>query len=322
MKISFLLGWCLVRFNDSLLHEISLAAASLEPFFSRSEVEKMKFHETDLLGYNVVRGLTKELKDGPVFKEKLTFVTGSRFRGSVTQELSQWIRKSDALTRALCKAASGMHLRKVATEIPLLDDPYDSFALFDVARYLNTTLENVPEGANVASHFDPGLLAVSWFSNNSGLQVFQKSTQTFVDVPLDLGVVWAGDAGHRLLNWAHGVHRVLYSIGVPRLTFWTEACVAAQLNPSGVPALFPHLDTDVKSSSTDSSGRSAAHLERLLGVSFYVGVYLGFLICRLGSLDEEWYDSIRHLRDMLQKGAARQSSQVEVQELQFNFLQR
>jgi isopenicillin N synthase-like dioxygenase len=197
----------LVRFSDSLQKEIRVVADSLGPFFALPEEEKRKFNQSELLGYNSVRGINADNSDGPVFKEKLTYVTGSRLSRVATRELECFIRKADTLTEQLCSAASGMNLPKVEKEIPLLQGDGAAYALFDVARYVNSTLDGVPKGANVASHYDPGLLAVSWFSDQKGLQVFQTSSNSFIDVPLDLGVVWAGDAGHHLLHWNRGIHR-------------------------------------------------------------------------------------------------------------------
>jgi hypothetical protein len=59
---------------------------------------------------------------------------------------------------------------------------------------------------------------------------------------------------------------VLYSIGNARLTFWTEACVPQQLNPSGLPAVFPELDVDVTKTVVNETNNNAVELERLIGV--------------------------------------------------------
>jgi isopenicillin N synthase-like dioxygenase len=107
--------------------------------------------------------------------------------------------------------------------------------LFDVAFYCNNTRSGVPVQANVSAHFDPGLLAVSWYSNSPGLQVYHRIRQKWIDVPCGegQGVVWAGQEAALLSKTPTGIHRVIYpdELGKPRITMWNEACIPEQLDP-------------------------------------------------------------------------------------------
>jgi hypothetical protein len=145
-----------------------------------------------------------------VFKEKLTFVT-TQLDKAPSVALQAFIHRTDMLVADLCLALAGASRAAVRNRIPLARR---EFGLFDVALYGNATRKNVPKDMNVASHVDPGLLAVSWYSNRAGLEVFAKSTQRFVSVPAEsgVGVIWAGQAAQELLGFTPGVHCVQYRL--------------------------------------------------------------------------------------------------------------
>ena len=155
-----------------------------------------------------MRGVAADGSDGPVFKEKLTFATLDLERAP-PGHLRQFVEATDALVARLCLVLAGSRAAAVRERIPLARG---DFGLFDVALYGNGTRESVPEHMNVASHEDPGLLAVSWFSSRPGLEVYAKSRQSFVPVPVEpgCGVIWAGQAAEELLGFAPGLHRVQY----------------------------------------------------------------------------------------------------------------
>ncbi len=155
-----------------------------------------------------MRGLAPDGSDGPVFKEKLTFVTRELDK-TPTELLRRFIESTDRVMTRLCLALAGPAEGQVKDRIPLARGDY---GLFDAALYRNATRENVPADMNVASHVDPGLLAVSWYSSRPGLEVYSQSEQRFVAVPAEpgAGVIWAGQAAKDLLGFTPGVHRVQY----------------------------------------------------------------------------------------------------------------
>jgi hypothetical protein len=97
-------GWCFVRFDDALLAKTRAVAASLEPFFQSSAEKKLSHRVSELLGYNEVRGVRPDdLSEGPVFKEKLTYVTGAALNKTATPELTAFIHEADTMTRSVRK---------------------------------------------------------------------------------------------------------------------------------------------------------------------------------------------------------------------------
>ncbi len=200
-----------------------------------------------------MRGVAEDGSDGTVFKEKLTFVT-TRLDKAPGEKLREVVASGDALLQQVCRqlAKHAGKEREVEAAIPLAresagEKKVDSWGLFDVALYRNAEKKRgVPAGMNVAAHTDPGLVAVVWHSSAPGLQLYSRTASQWISVPEvpeapEMGVMWAGNAGHNLLQFERGIHRVLYG-EEPRISMWTEAAVPDQLAPSGIPELFPELD--------------------------------------------------------------------------------
>ena len=76
---------------------------------------------------------------------------------------------------------------------------------------------------NCIEHADPGLFALSLGSSSPGLQLRDPELDKWVDVPLDLGVIWCGQAAVKASDGAikPGEHRVLYGTE-PRISLWHE----------------------------------------------------------------------------------------------------
>jgi isopenicillin N synthase-like dioxygenase len=119
--------------------------------------------------------------------------------------------------------------------------------MFDIARYFNERAGQAPpaegesiDDVNCVPHYDPGLVSISFFSNQEGLQLFDPSTNQWYAGPVNTvpgqekyGVLWLGDAAAKVSEgkWKAGVHRVIYpALQGPRLTMWYEACTVAQVN--------------------------------------------------------------------------------------------
>jgi len=116
------------------------------------------------------------------------------------------------------------------------------FGMLDMAHYFNKNVPKTPppamgssvEEVNCVPHYDPGLLSISFFSDNEGLQLFDPTTQKWVDGPLTstTAVIWLGEAALKASKkkpLKAGVHRVIYPKNrKPRLTMWYEVCTVKQ----------------------------------------------------------------------------------------------
>lgn len=164
---------------------------------------------------------------------------------------------------------------ELAGDLPIFQEGSPT-CLFDVALYTNPSSKSgIPTNANISAHFDPGLLAVSWYSSTSGLQVYSFVQRKWFDVPVGMGVVWAGrylqkkgssDSGSFgfMQAYRYGVHRVLFA-EEPRLTFWSEVCTSKQLDFGNQKFSGLRLDLDADLSGA-TQNQPSLHLERLLGV--------------------------------------------------------
>ena len=108
------------------------------------------------------------------------------------------------------------------------------FGMLDIVRYNNSS-ELRPDHLehNVAGHADPGLLSLSCTSTSAGLQLYDPTSDTWVDCPLDMGVLWCGSAATRLNeSIPAGLHRVVFG-DEPRFverTFLCPKCVLVLQN--------------------------------------------------------------------------------------------
>ncbi len=91
---------------------------------------------------------------------------------------------------------------------------------------------------NCVPHFDPGLLSISFYSDNEGLQLLDPRTDEWIHGPINtlpgqehIAVIWLGEAAVKASKnpVKRGIHRVIYPAnGKPRLTLWYEMCTVRQ----------------------------------------------------------------------------------------------
>lgn len=241
--------------------EFASLGKELEGFFAEGDEAKMEHSSGALgckMGYSSVAGVGEDgYSTGHVFKEKLSYVvrkdaaSGSYVLPNgppldfplpaMPAHLDRLQSCARDVVRVLAEDVFAMTPDQLGhkANVPFIAaPPGEAFALFDAAHYLNKHAKGVPP-INCVSHYDPGLFALSVYSNAPGLQVMEQATKKFVDVPFGpgLGVVWAGDAAYRASDGgvARGIHRVVYPDNVgtrrasPRLTCWLELGVPAQL---------------------------------------------------------------------------------------------
>eukprot|EP01090_Pellita_catalonica_P010623 TRINITY_DN22055_c0_g1_i2.p1 TRINITY_DN22055_c0_g1~~TRINITY_DN22055_c0_g1_i2.p1 ORF type:complete len:277 (-),score=63.99 TRINITY_DN22055_c0_g1_i2:302-1132(-) len=111
--------------------------------------------------------------------------------------------------------------------------------MLDVTLYNNDPTKRkklIDKTLNCASHYDPGLFALSFLSTAKGLELLDPSTDIWVKGPLSshaeskIGVIWLGEAAHAASGGRlpRGIHRV--SMGKKqRLTMWMEINTSDQV---------------------------------------------------------------------------------------------
>jgi len=241
-------GWCFIQFQQDDLVDF---AKKLPKFFSLSPEEKRKHTGPYGFGYSAVD-----------HKEGIRVLTGDRLQKDfypheyVPKSLQEVYTKAsealdtfalvltDSLSDELFKMASSDLARDA--DIPVAYSYQRGFGMLDVAYYFNTTKAPSPQpnvGTSVADvncvpHHDPGLLSISFFSDNEGLQLLDPTTNKWIDGPnntidsqKNIGVIWLGEAAVKATKGGvkAGVHRVVYpNNGKPRLTIWYEMCTVKQ----------------------------------------------------------------------------------------------
>lgn len=68
-------GWAFVSLPEQLQFDCKCVADDLIRFFAQDASEKSMFSTHTPLGYSAVRGMQEDGTDGPVFKQKLTFLS-------------------------------------------------------------------------------------------------------------------------------------------------------------------------------------------------------------------------------------------------------
>eukprot|EP01088_Endostelium_zonatum_P007119 TRINITY_DN1928_c0_g4_i1.p1 TRINITY_DN1928_c0_g4~~TRINITY_DN1928_c0_g4_i1.p1 ORF type:complete len:461 (+),score=98.41 TRINITY_DN1928_c0_g4_i1:25-1383(+) len=108
-----------------------------------------------------------------------------------------------------------------------------SFGLFDIVKYRPKSQfpsEFSTTDSQVNEHADPGLFSLSLGSTAQGLEMFDAKKNEWIQVPLDVMVLWCGHAvtDVSLGQVKPGVHRVAAN-EEERLTCWYEVCVDTQV---------------------------------------------------------------------------------------------
>lgn len=233
-------GWAFVSLPGNLLQRAGEASAAAAAFFSEAS-DKDGFHHPPRYGYtsNHDKEALRVLTGGMVSSMQLP-------KGAVSSSIRALSSTlDDVCTGLLHKIAPTVFGTSVADlgrtqEIPLLmstDEEHTEYGMLDIVQYHNRCLGTAVvagEGAyNVAPHGDPGLFALSVFSDEPGLELYDPVTASWVKPPLDAGVLWCGFAAEEATGGRvrSGIHKVGTSAS-KRMTIWYEVCVRSQIPPS------------------------------------------------------------------------------------------
>eukprot|EP01122_Echinamoeba_exundans_P009538 TRINITY_DN3403_c0_g1_i1.p1 TRINITY_DN3403_c0_g1~~TRINITY_DN3403_c0_g1_i1.p1 ORF type:complete len:372 (+),score=54.33 TRINITY_DN3403_c0_g1_i1:79-1194(+) len=234
-------GWCILNLDEQI-ESVPQLVDEMEKFFALPQEAKDKCRISPQFGYSKV-----DHKEGVRFlsyefpraaPEKLNSVATT-----VCRDLDNIaMRVAKRLGKLLGMSPTALALR---ADLPVA---YRSHVgMFDVARYFNERAGQAPppegesiDDVNCVPHYDPGLVSISFFSNQEGLQLFDPTTDKWYAGPVNTlpgqqqyGVLWLGEAAAKVSEgkWKAGIHRVIYpALQGPRLTMWYEACTVAQVN--------------------------------------------------------------------------------------------
>ena len=99
--------------------------------------------------------------------------------------------------------------------------------MIDMVHYFNE------KEFNMRDHEDPGLLSISFFQDQEGLQLKDENGQWISPELSDFthGVLWCGFYAQEITNnrIKGGAHRVQNQVGKPRFTTWYEVCQIKQV---------------------------------------------------------------------------------------------
>ena len=243
-------GWCFVHLTEDLLEKRNRIISLLQDFFNEDVTVKDRFTEDSpsIFGYQRVnhkeslRWLTKERFDENKFPDSLrsNIVELTSFMDDLMKDLvdktSQEVFDMD--TTALGDACD---LSLFSSDITK-----KKFGMLDVAHYLNDKSKyfdkesNIIPPKNCVEHYDPGLLSLSFYSSQPGLQVLDLETEIWHDGPCNskdeeknYGIIWCGSAAAKVSKNAikPAIHRVEYpeeSNTAPRMSIWYEICTFSQ----------------------------------------------------------------------------------------------
>jgi len=285
-------GWCFVRLSDDLCtKELS---ENLEKFFAKDAQDKNRYSAEHGFGYSEVD-----------HKEGLKVLTGWRFKknfvnkGVVPEEIADILKKiiytldSKVLSicYSMCKNLFDIKPSTLAVKADLPVGFGDTFGMLDFAHYRNKKTTSIPippignsvEDVNCVPHVDPGVLSLSFFSTNEGLQLLDPRTNQWISGPINtieeqenLGVIWLGEAAVKVSNKPinAGIHRVIYpNIATPRITGWYEMCTIKQTEPPEDVVLIgdvqvPNImgDVSIKAEKGDKKVDVLSKIERRFGV--------------------------------------------------------
>jgi len=242
-------GWCFLEFPENIF-ELEKLTNQLSTFFSSPQNIKENYSGPYGFGYSSVS-----------HKESLRVLTGLRMKKfqernlmpkDLHDSLQPIVKKLDELSLfialSLCKFIFEKDASLMAREADIPVAFGRHFGMLDAAFYFNNQTTSLPppsigssvDEVNCVPHFDPGLLSISFWSNNEGLQLLDPTTNEWVAGPVNttegqerIAIIWLGEAAVKVgENLKAGIHRVIYPrVAKPRLTIWYEMCTVTQSEP-------------------------------------------------------------------------------------------
>eukprot|EP00510_Aplanochytrium_minuta_P004173 CAMPEP_0184009076 /NCGR_PEP_ID=MMETSP0954-20121128/2378_1 /TAXON_ID=627963 /ORGANISM="Aplanochytrium sp, Strain PBS07" /LENGTH=398 /DNA_ID=CAMNT_0026288357 /DNA_START=128 /DNA_END=1321 /DNA_ORIENTATION=+ len=226
-------GWCFVELPEETKAAVSKFVDSFDSFLEKDEVHKAKFHVPPMLGYEkighkqVFRNLTgTELKE-----QSLPFDGAFAELAKVMDNLSTEFVKSNCDDLFGCS----FDQLKQRTSVPILQDDTNSkrFGVLDAVRYFEDDIDDKinPEKTFCAPHYDPGLLAMSLYSDAPGLEFYDPVEKCWVSQPKDpnVSVLWCGQEIMCVGDYKPAIHRVNVNAKT-RTSIWYEMCSECQVS--------------------------------------------------------------------------------------------
>mmetsp|Transcript_9973 Transcript_9973/g.11948 ORF Transcript_9973/g.11948 Transcript_9973/m.11948 type:complete len:394 (-) Transcript_9973:920-2101(-) len=226
-------GWCFVELPEETKAAVSKFVDSFDSFLEKDEAHKAKFHVPPMLGYEkighkqVFRNLTgTELKE-----QSLPFNGAFAELAKVMDNLSTEFVKSNCDDLFGCS----FDQLKQRTSVPILQDDTNSkrFGVLDAVRYFEDDIDDKinPEKTFCAPHYDPGLLAMSLYSDAPGLEFYDPVEKIWVPQPKDpnVSVLWCGQEIMCVGNYKPAIHRVNVNAKT-RTSIWYEMCSESQVS--------------------------------------------------------------------------------------------
>lgn len=246
-------GWCFVDLSNEFMVASSSCLQTVSQFLAQSQQVKQNHAFEPHFGY-----FTNEFKQGyrmltgPYLKQIPTLAPQVTNFAISMDSLCQAIlykcgpylfNGEDGLKQMIPLIASnkqnvdrsfhdslGVHLptsmRGVTRMANSIRRDVVGYGMLDIVRYEHSLSQNL----NVTEHVDPGLFSISLQSTAPGLQMYDNSTNSYVDVPIGQSVLWTGSMASHLTagNIYPGRHRVV-TTNQPRMTLWYEVCIDSQV---------------------------------------------------------------------------------------------
>jgi len=228
----------LVNLSPDFAKSIETLCLKTNSFFDKSESEKKLFEYPPNFGFvsNNFKEAFRWLSGPLLFKDELPF--------SLANDVTTISAFFDSFFKNLIFTISEKYFEFSSSDvgnifkIPLLSTEEkdkrgktkkNNFGMFDIVRYKTN---KVNREFLVNAHVDPGLFSFSVYSSISGLEMLDISTNKWVSIPTNKGVIWCGSTAIEASNGAFkgGWHRVQHNKYAQRTTMWYEVCIKEQIN--------------------------------------------------------------------------------------------
>jgi isopenicillin N synthase-like dioxygenase len=194
-------GWCYITLPDTLLKIASQCINETEKFFE-TDCDNKRMYSRPSSGYIQV----------PDRKQAFRMLTGTVANKMKvpSDNYLEYAKQIDTTVKQLIEAIAEPvfgGLESYKEQIPLIHENL-GYGMLDVIRY---DKRNDGRTIHVGSHGDPGLLSISLQSTAPGLQMYDPELDSYVDVPMNVGVLFCGLLAEEITNGRVkvGIHKVM-----------------------------------------------------------------------------------------------------------------
>eukprot|EP01084_Bolivina_argentea_P298909 515184_1 len=243
-------GFCLVEYPNDIQNIIDSVSINIQNAMNEIDLNEQKENENNGEWKKILHEYGYFYHEN--YKHSLRILTGKALEKYVSEYpkiIQSDIENISKCMDELCAEIINLgfeseylwkHIdRLTMNETITLMDKDMKCGMIDFVKYLN--VNNYEESEylmirknkmNVCSHTDPGLFSLSFVSTNDGLELFDIIEKKWFKVPLNCGVLFAGETMPYVTDGRlkSGIHRVRFNENnISRFTGWYEVCGKHQI---------------------------------------------------------------------------------------------